>query len=92
MPHHAPPNEDMVTAQVVASAFNVHVKSVHRWALTVEGFPSYPIGKRERRFLLSEVRAFIMEHPERMASASEDYSTKRTLDAAKRKPKKKGPP
>ena len=96
MPHHHTPHatttEDWVDAKAVAKSLGVHVKTVLRWANGVAGFPHHPIGKREKRFVLSEVKAFLAEHPERLQSASEDYSTRRTLDAAKKKPKKKGPP
>src|SRR4051812_35136612 len=78
-------SEDWVGAQAVASATGLHVKTIYRLALTVEGFPVIPIGPREKRFVVSAVKAFIAEHPERMRAASEEYATKRNVAASRKK-------
>lgn len=75
-------DEPWVSCEVVAKSVGLSPKTIYRLANAGIGFPVIPLGAK-KRFVISEVKAFLRNNPEKLAEAAAAH-TLRTLKGMKR--------
>lgn len=80
-------DEPWATCAELARATGLSCKTLYRLADLCEGFPVVRIGGRTKRFVISEVKRFIVENPDKVAEASARHTLKTALAGARRQKK-----
>lgn len=76
-------DEPWVKIEAVAEAVGLSPKTIYRLCNAGIGFPVIPLGGRVRRYVISEVKAFLRGNPDKVAQAAAAH-TLRTHKGAKR--------
>lgn len=77
-------SEQWVECEVVAKEVGLSTKTIYRLADTCPGFPVIRVGGRQKRFVVSQVKRYFLEHAEEIAKASKAHSMRTSLSAARR--------
>lgn len=78
-------DEPWVACTEVARACGVSTKTIYRLADAGVGFPFIPVGSRNKRFVVSEVKAWIRAHPDLVAKAAAERGLKEARSSKPRK-------
>lgn len=79
-------SEAWVECEVVANATGLSPKTIYRLARICPGFPVIMVGSRGKRFIIRDVKRFILEHPTALVEAEARLALSKP--ARSRKPKK----